>query len=113
VYFSEGRALPGRSVAVVACWLVLAAGMAGAWAMRGRAPGRLAILLAPVALAVITSVIAFGYPRFRYAADVSLIVLGAVLVERLSGPARALLKPRVRHRAPVLDGPHGPAEPLE
>ena len=83
VFFSEGRKLPGRAAAVVAVWIVLAAGLAGAWALRGRAPGKLAILLAPVVLAVGTSLIAFGYPRFRYAADVSLIVLGAVLVDRL------------------------------
>jgi hypothetical protein len=113
VFFSEGRALPGRPIAVLACWVVLALGAAGAWSMRRRAPGQLAILLAPVVLAVGTTVIAFGYPRFRYAADVSLIVLGAVLVERLSGPAAALLQARVRHRAPVLDRAHGPAEPLE
>jgi hypothetical protein len=81
--------------------------------MRRRAPGKLAILLAPVVLAIGTTLIAFGYPRFRYAADVSLIVLGAVLIDRLSGPAAALLQARVRHRAPLLDRAHGPAEPLE
>jgi hypothetical protein len=113
VFFSEGRTLPGRGIAVVAAWLVVALGLAGAWTMRRRAPGKLAILLAPLVLAVGTTLIAFGYPRFRYAADVSLIVLGAVLVERLSGPAAALLQARVRHRAPVLDRAHGSAEPLE
>jgi dolichyl-phosphate-mannose-protein mannosyltransferase len=82
VYFAEGRTLPGRSVAVACCWVVLAFGFAGAWSMRRRL-GPLAILLAPLVLAVGTTVIAFGYPRFRYAADVSLIVLGAVLVDRL------------------------------
>jgi hypothetical protein len=80
VFFAEGRVLPGRTVAVAAVWVVLALGLAGAWAMRRRA-GPLAILLAPVALAVGTTLIAFGYPRFRYAADVSLIVLAAVLVD--------------------------------
>jgi 4-amino-4-deoxy-L-arabinose transferase-like glycosyltransferase len=113
VFFSEGRKLPGRAIAVVAAWVVVAAGLAGAWTMRRRAPGKLAILLAPVVLAIGTTLIAFGYPRFRYAADVSLIVLGAVLLERLSGPAAALLKPRVRHRPAVLDRAHGPTEPLE
>jgi hypothetical protein len=113
VFFSEGRNLPGRGIAVVAAWLVVAAGLAGMWTMRRRAPGKLAILLAPVVLAVGTTLVAFGYPRFRYAADVSLIVLGAVLVDRLSGPATALLQARVRHRAPVLDRPHGTPEPLE
>jgi hypothetical protein len=35
-------------------------------------------------LAVGTTLIAFGYPRFRYAADVSLIVLGAALLDRVA-----------------------------
>jgi 4-amino-4-deoxy-L-arabinose transferase-like glycosyltransferase len=84
VYFAEGRMLPGRSLAVVACWIVLACGLAGAWTMRRRSPGALAILLAPVLLAIGTTLIAFGYPRFRYATDVALMVLGAVLLDRLA-----------------------------
>jgi hypothetical protein len=42
---------------------------------------RLPILLAPVALAVLTTLLAFGYSRFRYGADVSLIVLAAVALD--------------------------------
>jgi CHASE2 domain-containing sensor protein len=72
--------LPGRPVATLAVWAVLLLGTLGAWRLR-RSPGPLAILLGPVILAVITSLIAFGYPRFRYAADVPLIVMGAALVE--------------------------------
>jgi hypothetical protein len=80
VFFAEGRVLPGREFAVAAVWIVLALGLAGAWRLRRR-PGPLAIMLAPLVLAVGTTVIAFGYPRFRYAADVSLIVLGAALLD--------------------------------
>jgi 4-amino-4-deoxy-L-arabinose transferase-like glycosyltransferase len=86
VFFAEGRELPGRLLAVVAVWVVLALGLAGAWALRKR-PGTLAILLAPVVLAVGTTLIAFGYPRFRYAADVVLIVLAAALLDRLAAQA--------------------------
>jgi 4-amino-4-deoxy-L-arabinose transferase-like glycosyltransferase len=86
VFFAEGRKLPGRLLAVVAVWVVLALGSAGAWALRRR-PGTLAILLAPVVLAVGTTLIAFGYPRFRYAADVLLIVLAAALLDRLAAQA--------------------------
>jgi hypothetical protein len=97
VYFAEGRKLPGRPLAVAGVWIVLALGLAGAWSLRRRR-GTLAILLAPVLLAVGTTLIAFGYPRFRYATDVSLIVLAAVA---LGGRARAaaprLREPRVRH----------------
>jgi hypothetical protein len=88
VFFAEGRELPGRVPAVVGVWAVLALGLAGAWALRKR-PGTLAILLAPVILAVGTTLIAFGYPRFRYAADVSLIVLGAALLDRVAAAQAA------------------------
>jgi hypothetical protein len=87
VFFAEGRKLPGRALAVGAVWLVLALGAAGAWSLGRRRLGALAILLAPVILAVITTLIAFGYPRFRYAADVSLIVLGAALLDRVAAQA--------------------------
>jgi hypothetical protein len=83
VFFSEGRDLPGHPLAMLAAWLAVGFGAVGAWSLRRRAPGQLAILLAPVILAIATTLIAFGYPRFRYAADVSLIVLGAALVDRL------------------------------
>jgi hypothetical protein len=86
VFFAEGRKLPGRLLAVLAVWIVLALGAAGAWALRRR-PGTLAILLAPVVLALGTTLIAFGYPRFRYAADVVLIVLAATLLDRLAAQA--------------------------
>jgi hypothetical protein len=82
VYFAEGRMLPGRTLAVVACWVVLGLGLAGAWRMRRRR-GELALLAAPFVLAVGTTLVAFGYPRFRYATDVVLIVLAAVLVDAL------------------------------
>jgi hypothetical protein len=95
VFFAEGRVLPGRTFAVVAVWVVLALGLAGAWAMRRRA-GPLAILLAPLVLAVGTTLIAFGYPRFRYAADVSLIVLAAVLIDAAVAARQAADRPRRR-----------------
>jgi 4-amino-4-deoxy-L-arabinose transferase-like glycosyltransferase len=113
VFFSEGRDLPGRTIAVVAAWLVLAFGAAGAWTMR-RDFGQLGILLAPVLLAIATTLIAFGYPRFRYAADVSLIVLGAVLVDglvrRRAGRAAAGAYTRQRGRPRPYE-PSGPGAP--
>jgi hypothetical protein len=80
VYFAEGRAMPGRPLAVVCGWLVLAGGIAGAWMLRRRR--ELVILLAPLVLAVVTTLIAFGYPRFRFAADVGLIVLASYAAAR-------------------------------
>jgi 4-amino-4-deoxy-L-arabinose transferase-like glycosyltransferase len=93
VFFAEGRVLPGRTFAVAAVWIVLALGLAGAWAMRRRA-GPLAILLAPAFLAIGTTLIAFGYPRFRYAADVSLIVLGAALLDAAVSARQAAVRRR-------------------
>jgi 4-amino-4-deoxy-L-arabinose transferase-like glycosyltransferase len=80
VYFAEGREMRGRPLAVVCGWLVLAGGIAGAWMLRRRRA--LMILLAPLVLAVATTLIAFGYPRFRYAADVGLIVLAGYAAAR-------------------------------
>jgi 4-amino-4-deoxy-L-arabinose transferase-like glycosyltransferase len=85
VYFAEGRNLPGRSIAVVACWVVFVLAAVGASLLARSDRRQLAILLAPLALAVLTTLVAFGYPRFRYAADVSLIVLAAVAVDRARG----------------------------
>jgi hypothetical protein len=81
VYFAEGRRLPGRWIAVAACWLVFALAAAGGVVLGRLDRARLVILLAPVALAVLTTLLAFGYSRFRYAADVSLIVLAAVALD--------------------------------
>ena len=85
VYFAEGRYRPGRSWAVLACWAIFALAIAGAAVLWRIDRLRLAILLAPVALAVLITLLAFGYPRFRYAADVALIVLAAVACDALIG----------------------------
>ena len=84
VYFAEGRKLPGRVLAVAACWIMLALSVAGALVLGRVDRRRLLLLLAPVGVAVVTSVLAFGYPRFRYAADLSLILLAAMAVERIA-----------------------------
>jgi hypothetical protein len=82
VYFAEGRAMPARSVAVGAYWLVLALAVAGCALLARTDRRQLVLLLAPAALAVATTLLAFGYSRFRYAADVSFLVLAAVAVGR-------------------------------
>jgi hypothetical protein len=72
--------MPGRPLATACAWLVLAGGAAGAWMLRRRR--ELLILLAPLILATVTTLVAFGYPRFRYAADVGLIVLASYAAVR-------------------------------
>jgi 4-amino-4-deoxy-L-arabinose transferase-like glycosyltransferase len=87
VYFAEGRMLPGRSFAVAWYWLMLALALPGVWLARAWR-GRLAVLLTPVLLSVATSLVAFGYPRFRYAADVAVLVLAAVALDHAAGRLR-------------------------
>jgi 4-amino-4-deoxy-L-arabinose transferase-like glycosyltransferase len=82
VYFAEGRKLPGRTVAAISCWVVFALAAAGGWLLARADRRRLVVLLAPLAVAVLTTLLAFGYTRFRYAADVSLLVLAAIALDR-------------------------------
>jgi hypothetical protein len=107
--------LPGRSLAVGWYWAMLALAVAGGWLARDRGV-RLLVLLTPVALSLVTSFIAFGYPRFRYAADVAVLVLAAVALDRTAertngvrfrrpasrrpGTARAATPARGRRRLP-------------
>ena len=81
VYFAEGRMLPHRTLAVRVYWAVLALAAVGGLVLRRTDPRRLWLLLAPAGLAVMTSLLAFGYPRFRYAVDVSLLILAAVALD--------------------------------
>ena len=82
VYFAEGRRMPGRAIAVACVWLVLMGGAAGAWLIRRRRL-ELVMLLSPLVLAVVTTLVAFGYPRFRYASDVGFIVLAGLALSRV------------------------------
>lgn len=99
VYFAEGRYLPGRRAAVVAVWALLALAVAGVLLLRRAGSGRLWLLLAPVSLGALTSLLAFGYPRFRYAADVVLIVLAAVAVDAVVAAVAARYGRRPTQRA--------------
>jgi hypothetical protein len=62
---------------LAACWLLVSLATAGALAVRRRG-GPLDILLSPVALTVVVTVTAYGTLRLRAAADIALILLGAV-----------------------------------
>lgn len=61
--------------------------VAGAVLLRRR--GRpLLILLAPVALVTLVAIATYGVTRFRFAAEPSFVVLGAVAVDALLGRLR-------------------------
>ncbi len=90
VFFAEGRSLPGRSAAVVTYLLLAMVALASVRRLRPPWPV-LGILAAPALLAALVSAVAFGDPRFRYAADVPMLVCAAA--------GLASVRPRVAQAA--------------
>jgi hypothetical protein len=66
---------------------IVALSLLGTAALRSE-PSLVAIMLAPVALVVVTSALGYGTWRFRQAADVALIPLAATGVALLMGRVR-------------------------
>ena len=90
VAFAEGRAEWAQQLGTAMYFLLLPFAVYGGvqlWRRAGRT--ELAILLAPVALVFASSVIAYGVPRFRHAAELVIVVLAGVavaaIVERRRG----------------------------
>jgi hypothetical protein len=87
VYDAESRNAHLQRVGIVGYYPLLLAAIAGAVLLRRRRQP-LSLLLAPVAMAAITSVAAYGSLRFRTAAEIPLVLLAAValaaLVERVN-----------------------------
>ena len=87
--FAEGRAKWAQGAGVVVYFLLLPFAVYGGVLLWRRARPYLLILLAPVALVFASSVIAYGVPRFRHAAELVIVVLAGVavaaLVERRRG----------------------------
>jgi 4-amino-4-deoxy-L-arabinose transferase-like glycosyltransferase len=76
--FSEGRDEGVQRAGLFAYWLLLLPlAVYGAIRLRPE-PDRLLVILVPVVLVTITSVLGFGAPRFRHAAEISLVVLAGV-----------------------------------
>lgn len=73
--------------ALVSAWAVLALALAGAIAL-GRRGTTMAPLLAPLALVTVVSALFYGDPRFREAAEVTLVVLAAAGLQALWRSAR-------------------------
>jgi 4-amino-4-deoxy-L-arabinose transferase-like glycosyltransferase len=87
--YGEGRSEAANWWGLGACWVLMALTPLGLVALRGT--GRPVFpLLAPFALVLVVSLTAYGILRFRAAADVSLIVLGAVALDALV-PARVAI----------------------
>jgi 4-amino-4-deoxy-L-arabinose transferase-like glycosyltransferase len=80
--FFEGRDLRVEQIGVVMYFLLVVLGFAGA--VRLRSMGQpLRILVAPFVLVVLVSLGAYGFTRFRIAAEPALVVLAAVAVAAL------------------------------
>jgi 4-amino-4-deoxy-L-arabinose transferase-like glycosyltransferase len=78
---------------VVAYYLLLPLGIAGAVVLRRRGQP-LALLVAPVAVAVAVSVLGYGTPRFRVPAEIPLVVLAAVALAAVAGRGASGQRPR-------------------
>jgi 4-amino-4-deoxy-L-arabinose transferase-like glycosyltransferase len=99
--FYEGRDLRVSEAGTAAYYVIAVLAVAGAIVLRRRR-GPWAVLLAPVLLVAITTVVSYGFTRFRAAAEPGLVVLAAVALraawarrQRGTGGASA----RTRERA--------------
>jgi len=76
VRFAEGRPARAQQLATGAYYLLLPLAIAGAVLLRRR-PLELALLLCPALLVSLASLLGYGLPRFRHAAELSIVVLAA------------------------------------
>lgn len=99
VRFNEGRPVRMEQISLVAYWLLLPFALAGLLMLRRRREP-IWILASPIVLVTIATVIGYGTPRFRHAAEIPLVVFGGVALTRLLrlapqrlGPVPASLQP--------------------
>jgi Dolichyl-phosphate-mannose-protein mannosyltransferase len=81
VRFAEGRHLTVVRMGIVFYFLMLPLAVLGVFALRGRVTPFL--LLAGPLMVTVTSILGYGVPRLRHAAELSLVVLAAAGAERL------------------------------
>jgi 4-amino-4-deoxy-L-arabinose transferase-like glycosyltransferase len=79
----EGRHMRATHLGLVFYWLLIPFAICGALLLRRRRERALLVLLAPVLLVVLVAVATYGSTRFRFAAEPSLVVLGAVTIDTL------------------------------
>jgi 4-amino-4-deoxy-L-arabinose transferase-like glycosyltransferase len=80
--FYEGRNLKVEEAGVLTYYVVVLLAVVGALALRRRR-GPWGVLLAPVIVVAFVSITAYGFTRFRVAAEPGLIVLAAVAIDVL------------------------------
>lgn len=96
--FAEGGHVDLYRLGLVAYYPLALMALAGAFLLRRRP--ELLLLLAPVAMVTLTAVAFYGLPRFRYAAEVPIVVLAAVAVAAVADRLRGR-----RVRRPVEAAP--------
>jgi len=89
----EGRHPRATHLGLVFYWFLIPFAICGALLLRRRREPALAVLLTPVVLVLLVGIVTYGSTRFRFAAEPSLVVLGAVSVETL---LRAIIRPARR-----------------
>ena len=89
----EGRHMRATHLGLVFYWFLIPFAIVGAVLLRRRRERALLVLLAPVASVILVAIATYGSTRFRFAAEPSLVVLGAVSVDTLLGLARARRSP--------------------
>jgi 4-amino-4-deoxy-L-arabinose transferase-like glycosyltransferase len=98
---AEGRDYRVQEAGTAAYYVLLALAVYGvALLRRRRAP--LLVLLSPAIVVTVSTAASFGLPRFRHAAELSLVVLAAVAVDGL------LRRRLARRRRPALASAVGP-----
>jgi 4-amino-4-deoxy-L-arabinose transferase-like glycosyltransferase len=79
--YAEGRWLKADKAGVISYFMLLPFALLGAWTLlRTRRRFEMLVLMAPVAMVLLQSALGFGFPRFRHAVDLVMVVLGAVAV---------------------------------
>jgi hypothetical protein len=109
--FAERHIYSLEYVAMASYWVVLALAVWGAVLIRRSRSGGLWLLAAPVVLVTAVSLTGYGDTRFRQAAEVPLVLLAAVALDRLASsrgrsplPSRRPGSQRPSH-APAPGGP--------
>lgn len=82
--FAEGRNRAVEGLGVLVFYGLAALAIAGFVQLRRRRHPDLLILASPIAMVAVMSLATYGYTRFRHAAEIPIVVLAAVAIERWS-----------------------------
>jgi 4-amino-4-deoxy-L-arabinose transferase-like glycosyltransferase len=93
INYGEGRHQRATHLGLVFYWLLIPFAIVGALLLRRRRERALLVLLAPIALVLLVAIATYGSTRFRFAAEPSLVVLGAVTLDQLWALLRARRSP--------------------